>query len=208
VAAIVSPHGAPPPPTALWGTYIWVEDADRAVADVVAAGGHVIGQPFDSPGDGRMAVLGDPSGAVFGVWQPRSHRGAEIVNEPGAWAMSMLMTPDTERATAFYGTVFGWETMSFGPATLYRLPGYVGGEPHQPVPRDVIAAMVPLNGSDVPPHWAHDFWVSDADAIAEQATALGGTVVVPVHEDGGFRRAVIVDPQGATVSISQLIVNM
>ena len=208
VAAIVSTHGAPPPPTALWGTYIWVDDADRTAADVVAAGGVVIGQPFDSPGDGRMAVLADPWGAVFGVWQPRSHRGAQVVNEPGAWAMSALMTPDPTGATAFYGSLFGWEPMEFGPVTLYRLPGYVGGEPEQPVPRDVIAAMAPLNGSGALPHWAVDFWVSDAAATTEKAAALGGSVVVPLHEDSGFHRAVIADPQGATLSVSQLLIKM
>jgi predicted enzyme related to lactoylglutathione lyase len=208
VAAVVSTHGAPPPPTALWGTYMWVEDADRTVAEVIAAGGAVIGQPFDSPGDGRMAVLSDPSGSVFGVWQPRSHRGAEVVNEPGAWAMSVLMSPDPEGANAFYGRVFGWETMTFGPATLYRQPGYIGGEPQQPVPRDVVAAMAPVNGSGAPPHWAVDFWVHDAEEAAEKADALGGSVVVPIHEDGPFRRAVIADPQGATMSLSQLLVNM
>jgi predicted enzyme related to lactoylglutathione lyase len=209
VAAIVSPHGALPPPTALWGTYMWVDDADQATADVVAAGGSVIGRPFDSPGDARMAVLADPAGAVFGVWQPRSHRGAEVVNEAGAWAMSMLMTPEPEQANDFYGSVFGWQTMKLSPptpATLYRLPGYVGGEPSQPVPRDVIAAMAPSNGSGVPPHWAVDFWVSDADATAAKAEELGGTVVVGVHEEGPFRRAVITDPQGATMSVSQLLI--
>jgi hypothetical protein len=205
VAAVVSTHGAPPPPSALWGTYVWVEDADRAVADVLDAGGAVIGQPFDSPGDGRMAVLADPAGAVFGVWQPYSHRGCEVVNEPSAWAMSMLMTRDTAEADAFYGSVFGWEPMEFGPATLYRLPGYVGGEPQQPVPRDVIAAMAPLNGSGASPHWAVDFWVSDADATAAKAEELGGTVAVAVHEEGTFRRAMIADPQGATLSVSQLL---
>jgi predicted enzyme related to lactoylglutathione lyase len=206
VASVVSTHGAPPPPSAVWGTYMWVDDADRATAAAVDAGGAVIGQPFDSPGDGRMAVLADPAGAVFGVWQPRSHRGAEVVNEPGAWAMSMLMTPDPEGATAFYGAVFGWEPMGFGPATLFRQPGYVGGEPSQPVPRDVIAAMAPLNGSGGPPHWAVDFWISDVDAAAAKAEQLGGTVVVPVHDEGDFRRTTITDPQGATMSLSQLIV--
>jgi predicted enzyme related to lactoylglutathione lyase len=205
VAAVVSTHGAPPPPTALWGTYIWVDDADRAAADVLAAGGAVIGEPFDSPGDGRMAVLADPCGAVFAVWQPRSHRGAEVVNEPNAWAMSMLMTSDPERATEFYGSVFGWEPMEFGPATLYRLPGYVGGEPAQPVPRDVIAAMAPVNGSGAEPSWGVDFWVPDADAAAATATSLGGEVIVPVHEEAGFRRATIADPQGAVLSVSQLM---
>ena len=57
--------------------------------------------------------------------------------------MSALSTPDPEARNAFYGAVFGWETDSFGPMTLWRLPGFVGGEPAQPVPRDLVAVGQP-----------------------------------------------------------------
>ena len=75
-------------------------------------GGSVVMEPFDMLDGGRGAILADPAGAVFGVWQPGRHRGAQLVNEPGAWAMSLLNTPDPERAKAFYGALFGWETES------------------------------------------------------------------------------------------------
>ena len=65
-----------------------------------------------------MAVLADPAGAVFCVWQPGEHRGAQVVNEPGAWAMSALLTPDPEGVKDFYGAVFGWESDSFDAGEL------------------------------------------------------------------------------------------
>ena len=56
--------------------------------------------------------------------------------------MSTLHTTDPDRAMAFYNAVFGWHAEAFGPSggqvTLCRLPGYVGGEPQQPVARDVV----------------------------------------------------------------------
>ena len=59
--------------------------------------------------------------------------------------MSHLEAPDPAAAAAFYGTVFGWTTETFGEGadaiTMFRLPGYVGGEPQQPVSREVIATM-------------------------------------------------------------------
>jgi predicted enzyme related to lactoylglutathione lyase len=188
-----------------------VESADDAAAKVAQAGGEVIGEPFDSPGGGRMAVLADPAGAVFCVWEPRDHKGAQRVNEPGAWAMSQLTTNDPEGAKEFYGAVFGWETDSFDMGeinvTLWRVPGYVGGEPEQPVSREVVGAMVPSNGDGgAPPSWGVDFWVHDADAIAAKAAELGGRVVAGPFDMPSFRRAVIVDPQGAELSISQLVV--
>jgi predicted enzyme related to lactoylglutathione lyase len=214
VAAVVSEHGAPPPPAATWGTHIWVESADESAAKVIAAGGSVVGEPFDSPGGGRMAVLSDPSGAVFCVWAPGQHRGAQVVNEPGAWSMSMLNTRDPKGAKAFYGTVFGWETDTFdlgeaGEITLWRLPGYEGGEPEQPVARDVIGTMAPMSddqaSEEAPPHWSVDFWVNDADASAEKAAELGGKVVAPPFATAVGSTAVLADPQGATFSVSKVV---
>ncbi len=157
VAAIGSERGgndggAPSVPA--WDTYIWAESADETVAKVTDAGGSVVVEPFDRLDAARMAVVADPAGAVFGVWQPGEHHGAQLVNEPGAWSMSQLNTRDPEGAKAFYGAVFGWETDTFdmgeGEITLWRLPGYVGGEPSQPVSREVVGVMVPMSGIDPP----------------------------------------------------------
>jgi predicted enzyme related to lactoylglutathione lyase len=54
--------------------------------------------------------------------------------------------------------------------------------------------------------WSVDFWIDDADAPADKATELGGSVVVPPYEVLSFRQAVLADPQGAAFSVSQLIV--
>jgi uncharacterized protein len=206
VAAVVSQHGAPPPPAPVWTTHVWVEDADETAAKATVSGGTAIGEPFDSPGGGRQAILADPAGAVFCAWQPEERRGAQVVNEPGAWAMSMLQTPDPDGAKAFYGSVFGWETDTFevgdSAVTLWRVPGYVGGEPEQPVARDVVGVMAP-NG-DAPPHWSVDFWVHDVDAAVETTIELGGTVVAPPYDVPGFRQAVLADSQGATFTVSRL----
>ncbi len=189
-----------------WSTHIWVESADETAAQVQDAGGRVVTAPFDLPGAGRTAVLADPAGAEFSVWQPEGHKGAQRVNEPGAWAMSSLSTPDLDGAKAFYGAVFGWETDTFSAGeisvTLWRLPGFEGGEPEQPVPADVIATSVP---SDGPPQWGVDFWVDDTDATAERATELGGTAIVPPFDLPIGRTAILADPQGAAFSISRVV---
>src|SRR6516225_1345793 len=97
VAAVSSqPEGAPP--QAVWNTYIWVEDADEAAAKARQAGGSVLSEPVEVMDAGRMAVLSDPEGAVFSVWQAREHKGARIVNEPGALNFNGLTTRDVGRA--------------------------------------------------------------------------------------------------------------
>ena len=211
VAAVGSERGADGPSVPAWDTYIWAESADDTVAKVTEAGGSVLIEPFDLLDAARVAAVADPAGAVFGVWQPIERRGAQLVNEPGAWSMSQLNTRDPVGAKAFYGTVFGWETDTFdtgeGEVALWRLPGYVGGEPEQPVSREVVAVMAPMTGDpfpDVPPRWSVDFWVHDADVVVDKAAKLGGKSVARPFDTSVGRTAVLADPQGAVFSVSKV----
>ncbi len=209
VAAIASRPDAAGPVTA-WNTYVWVDSAEDAAAHATDAGGSLVMEPFDALDGGRIAVVADPAGATFGVWQPGAHRGAGLINEPGAWSMSHLVTTDPEGAKAFYGGLFGWEpeTFDMGDAeiTMLKLPGYVGGEPQQPVARDVIATLAPTQGPEEgPPHWNVDFWIRDVDEAVATTAELGGKVITGPYDipDLGMRQAVIADPQGATLSLTQ-----
>jgi uncharacterized protein len=219
VAAVSGiPDGAPP--MAVWNTYIWVENADDTAAKVKGAGGTVLTEPFDVLDAGRMAVFADPEGAVFSVWQPGQHRGAQIVNEPGSLNFNGLNTRDPNGAKAFYGAVFGWQTHAFGDAEMWTLPVY--GD-HLEVDRpglrqqtaemgvagfeDVVASLQPIpeDQPEIPAHWSVTFAVDDADATAEKAAELGGTVVVPPFDAPWVRMTVITDPQGATVIASKFV---
>jgi len=199
----------PSPETPIaWNTHVAADDLETVSERARTAGGAVAVQPVDAPPAGRFAVIADPAGATVTVWQAGSRHGAEIVNEPSAWAMSLLSTPDPEGAAEFYEAVFGWQREPFADAgpgvSLFRLPGYVGGEPEQPVPRDVVAAMAAVPDPDAPAAWNVDFWIADAAAAADAAPELGGRVIAPVHEAPPFRRAVLAAPDGATFSVSEL----
>lgn len=133
------------PSIPVWNTRVRVDSADAAVDRAGSAGGSLVLGPLDASDGGRLAVRVDPSGAAFSVWEARDRAGARVVNEPRAWAMSSLHTPDPASATAFYGELFGWQSEPIAPVTLFRLPGYVGGEPGQPIPRDVVGVMTATN---------------------------------------------------------------
>jgi predicted enzyme related to lactoylglutathione lyase len=187
-----------------WMTYVAVTSADAAAVRARETGGMIVVEPFDASPAGRMAVLRDPAGAAFGIWQAGLRTGAQLVNEPSAWAMSTLNTDDPDGAVAFYGGLFGWEPAPSGPdGTLLRLPGYVGGEPKQPVPRDLVAVMRATDGDA---RWSVDILVADVDQAAATTVEHGGTVTVAPHELPRFRNAVIADPHGARLSLSQLVV--
>ena len=201
--------GAPPVPS--WNTYIRVDSVDAAVQRAKAEGASLLLGPLDARPAGRLAVLVDPVGAAVCVWEARAREGAQLINEPGTWAMSSLHTSDGDGAKAFYGSVFGWQPEAFGSPeaeiTLWRLAGYVGGEEKwATVPRDVVAVMAPTGdaATAVPPHWNVNLRVDDADATVARAASLGGQIIAPVMDTPGFRSAVLADPQGAVFSIGQL----
>jgi len=221
VAAVGSvPEAAPP--GAVWNTYVWVQSADQAASKVSDSGGSVVIEPFDVMDAGRMAVFTDPEGAAFCVWQAKEHRGARIVNEHGSLNFNDLNTRNADGAKSFYGSVFGWQTLELGGGfQMWTLPGYGDHlELDNPDLReqqadvgapkgfeDVVASLVPIAGDqpDVPPHWGVTFAVDDADAIADKARELGGTVVVAPFDAPWVRMTVITDPQGATFTASRFV---
>jgi uncharacterized protein len=221
VAAVGSiPEAAPP--MAMWNTYVAVDGADESASKVRDAGGGVVMEPFDVMDSGRMAVFTDPEGAAFCVWHAREQKGARIVNEPGSLNFNGLNTRDTEGAKSFYGSVFGWQTITVdGGAQMWTLPGYgdflerdnpdlrkqmaEAGAPDGFV--DVVATINPIadDQPDTPAHWSVTFAVEDADATAAKATELGGRVMVPPFDAPWVRMTVIGDPQGATFIASKFV---
>jgi uncharacterized protein len=220
VAAISGPAGADAGPP-VWNTYILVESADGAAARVRAAGGEVVSGPFDVFAAGRMAACTDPEGAAFCLWEAGEHRGARVVNEPGALNFNVLQTRDQEAAAAFYGAVFGWRTFALpGGGTAWALPGY-GDHLEERTPgvrartaefgvpgfEDVVAALTPIASDrpDAGARWGVTFGAADADETAERAAALGGEVVLAPFDGPFVRMTVIRDPQGAEFTASQFV---
>lgn len=179
-------------PTA-WNTYVSVEDADATAAKVREGGGTVLAEPMPVMDLGRMAVFADPSGAVFGIWQPGTFVGAEIVNEPNAVVWNELNTRDPEAAKSFYGGVFDWsfEDREFETGTYTGIKA--GG--------DSVGGMIDISGrapDEVPPHWLVYFAVEDVDATAVKATETGGAVVLEPFDIAEVGRiAILKDPFGA-----------
>ena len=107
---------------AMWNTYVAVASADDTAEKVGAAGGKVLQGPFDVMDAGRMAVVADPEGAVFCIWEAKENIGAKVVNEHGALNFNGLATRDAAKAEAFYGEVFGWKLLSIPAGKFWMLP--------------------------------------------------------------------------------------
>ena len=182
------------------GPYVSGADAAAPAAKVLEAGGESITEPMDVVGLGTMAVFTDPTGAVFGIWQPGTFAGSELVNEYGAFGWNELGTRDTAAAKQFYTQVFGWDTVEeqserAGTYTVWKVgEAMVGGM------ADIDVLGLP---AEVPAHWLIYFMVEDADAAVEKAKAGGGDVRMEPIDIPIGRFAVVADQFGAVFAVMQ-----
>jgi predicted enzyme related to lactoylglutathione lyase len=180
--------GVPP----AWNSYVSVEDADATAARAGELGATVHAPPFDVMDVGRMAVIQDPQGAFFELWQPRAHFGAALVNAPGALVWNELSSPDPDASSAFYGSLFGW--------TVEPLPG--SAEPYLSIKNgDANAGGMRTLTQSAPPHWLAYFGVDGLDAALARVPELGGTVHAGPIDIQIARIAVVADPQGAVFAL-------
>jgi predicted enzyme related to lactoylglutathione lyase len=185
------------PPGAFWTTYLSGSDVDAHAAAITDAGGQVAFGPMDVMGQGRMLVGRDPTGAMFGIWQPQAHTGAGLVQENATMTWNELLTRDVDAAAAFYGAVFDYafETLPDDPSGSYRL---------MKVKDEVVGGIWQMGDEmpqDVPPHWMPYFHLDDVDAGFERVGELGGEVLREPIDSPYGRFAPVRDPQGATFSL-------
>jgi len=181
-----------------WISYVSVESADASASRATELGGEVIAGPFDILDVGRMAMLRDPTGAVFAVWQAGTYAGATRVNEPGSLTWNELATNDTGAALGFYRELFGWssEEMQMGDGPTYnviRVGERSNGGVRPLSPEEEQAGM--------PPHWVPYFAVDSLDATFARCAELGGTKVFGPIEFPAGRIGALRDPRGATFAI-------
>jgi predicted enzyme related to lactoylglutathione lyase len=182
----VQQEGQPP----AWSSYVTVEDADATAANSSELGGTVIAEPFDVLDAGRMAVIADPTGAIFCIWQAGRSIGAELVNGPGLFSLTQLNTPDPDRAIEFYSQLFGWRIERTDSEVAAYWGIYVGDW--------LNAGMMQLTPEqEAPPHWLVYFGSGDLDVAVEKIGAGGGTILLPKMEVPGGEIIIAQDAQGA-----------
>ena len=188
-------QGMPP----VWSSYVTVADLDAAVAAVAESGGQVMRPAMDVMDAGRMAIVTDPAGAVFCLWQAMANIGAEVVNEHGALIWNELMTPDPAAVAGFYGSVFGWTTQTVPmPTGDYTL--FLGAKGED---TGIAGAMQPPMPG-MPAFWTVYFAVDDCAAAVATAKEHGATVLVePMTVPGVGTFATLTDPQGASFAVMQ-----
>jgi predicted enzyme related to lactoylglutathione lyase len=190
------PEGNPAPPA--WSVYLQSDKLEDTLKKVKAHGGSVILEPMDVMTAGRMAIAADPTGAVFGLWQPGEHKGVQTTGEQaGAPCWYELLSQDAAKAKKFYVDVFGYQTedMDMGPYTYTIFSFEKKGE------RTGFAGLGEVPDGHMPSHWSPYITVTDADATTAKAEALGGKVIMHPETRPYGRHAVIQDNQDAKFNI-------
>jgi uncharacterized protein len=197
IMAAMNPDGSVPDPMppAAWTTYLATADVDATATAITDHGGQVAMPGTDVQG-GRMALVSDPAGAVFGLWQAHDFPGAEIVNEAGALIWNELNTTDTSDASSFYSQALG--------IVAERMEG-AGGYFTLNVGDRMVGGMQDVASEGVepgtPPNWLTYFAVDDADSTVDALVRAGGDVLTPPYDMTAGRMALVRDPQGAVFAV-------
>jgi hypothetical protein len=180
-----------------WTVYIAVASADETARRAEELGGKIVAPPFDVMEFGRMAVLQDPTGAQFSLWEPRAHKGFGRVRESGSPFWFELTTRDTAAAEKFYEALFGWTTQTMaqtphGPYKAFSSGGkFVGA----------LVGALPAWG-DAVPLWISCMAVDDCDAAVARAVEGGGRAFEGPTDIPGFGKfANVADREGGRFQI-------
>ena len=188
----VTPDGAPP--EAHWLTHLEVADARATSKQIETLGGKTLKPAFAVGDFGTMAIVADPHGGYFALWQPAK---AEPQAAPvdGTFCWNELASKDPAKSVEFYSKIGGFTSngMEMGEMGTYHVLE-AGGQPRA----GVMKQMMPQQ-----PHaWLPYVQVANTDATADKATRLGATIVVPPTDIKNVGRfSVLVDPQGSALGI-------
>jgi predicted enzyme related to lactoylglutathione lyase len=180
-----------------WLGYVHAVNVDEAAATLQRRGGTVHHPPADIPTVGRFAMVADPQGAAFYLFQPAPPGAARLPsNAVGHVGWHELHCTDWPKSFDFYSSMFGWlkgDSVDLGPMGTYQLFTING-----------IAAGGMMNSPAAAAHcfWLYYFMVDDIDGAAGRIAKGGGQVVQAPHQvPGGSWIVQATDPQGARFAL-------
>jgi predicted enzyme related to lactoylglutathione lyase len=180
-----------------WINYVCVTDASEKVKKAVELGATVVVPDMDAMEEGRFALLADPEGAIFGLWQPKNYQGAALKNTPGSVCWVEHNGHGNEKVVPFYENLFGWtsKTETSDKGMVYT-SFYIGEE------WAGDRFVLPQGMEEVPANWLTYFGTDNIDTLLEKCRSYNAQILADkmLIEGMGYF-AVIQDPQGAVFGV-------
>jgi uncharacterized protein len=179
-----------------WLTHLHTTDAKATSEHAAKLGGKIVKPAFKVGEFGTMALVADPQGGTFALWQPAK---AEEAPKPttGTFCWNELASSDPAASVKFYAAVGGFTDKAM---EMEGMGAYHVLESANEPRAGIVAKMMPQQ-----PHaWLPYVQVASADKTSEKAKKLGGAIVVPPTDVANVGRfSIVVDTQGAAIGILQ-----
>lgn len=91
-----------------WMTYIQVNNVNETVGKARELGG-IIEAEADMPGFGKVALIRDPQGAGFTIYEGGNLKNTRTENQPNTLIWNELHVSDTSKIIPFYEGIFNWK---------------------------------------------------------------------------------------------------
>jgi predicted enzyme related to lactoylglutathione lyase len=185
-----------------WAAHLYAADVDKETAAVLADGGTEVQPPRDIPGVGRFAVVLDPQGAKYMLFQPNQTYAPPRLgqNDLGSIGWHELMTSDDKAAWDFYSRHYGWQkdfAMDMGDLGTYQT--FIASSDRYTGAIMPIPPFVP----DKTPRWKYYITIADIQSAARAVTDNGGTITMPpMQVPGGSWVLNAIDPQGGIFALT------
>jgi predicted enzyme related to lactoylglutathione lyase len=185
-----------------WLSHLQVANVQDSASKVKQLGGEIVKEPFKVADIGTMAVVTDPLGGIFALWQFAKLEDAgagDYKGLDGSWLWNELYTADPDKSVAFYKAVGGFEV-----ETMKQEGAGPGPDRYEILKSDGKGRGGIMKLAGLPQMWMPYVKVANTDATVERAKQLGATFKVAAETIPKVGRiAVLADPLGVPLGILQ-----
>ncbi len=152
-----------------WMTYIQVNSVDKTVEQAQQLDG-IIEMTDTISGYGKVALIRDPQGAGFTVYEGDALRSTRTNNEANTLIWNELHVSDINRILPFYQGIFEWDIKD---------NGYGGVEVYNNQQDHITDILeIPNDYKGKYEYWISSFGVDDLQGTKSKILSLGGSVII------------------------------
>ncbi len=155
-----------------WMPYIQVEDIEELAREAERQGAKVEIKPQPAPGGGMIALIRDPAGAGFTVFEGDDLRGSGAGGDLGCVVWNELHVSDLAKVRSFYANVFGWRIEPTDVDDRYQI--FAPTDSTDPI------AGIQVTPNDIKgdkEYWGIYFSVNNLSKSAKSIESNGGRIV-------------------------------